>query len=280
MGYLALNQVTAGRRYATDSANASGAKGNSNNPSQATVSFGRTQSQIGTSTANSSSSAFLWTMLLNLFNSKPFDPLDPSNDPFGDYLSWVLMNRQMAVFNDYAQGTMPTALRGQIDQRNTTYTDDNNSVPLSDVNGNTIKYNSQIGNAFANIAEANAEDKNTKGLCLQGVREALEKAGLTNGGGGSLGESAYQSPEKLMSNPNFRANFTQTSVTTGNDIKGKSLRRGTVIVWQPSEGHPHGHITVIVGKDKNGRMMEASDHITEFKIREGVGCTVYEPSIK
>lgn len=293
MGISPLNQVNAnmGRRFAApDSQGTSGVQGNPDTTNTTVPMVQQplssvNETSVGAGAAADGSSSILQMLgtsfqdLLNkIINGKPGEPYDAAKDPFGDLLSWMLMNRQMSVFNDYAQGKMSASLRNQVEQHNSTYTDDNNSVPLSDANGRPINYNAQTGNVFANIAEANAEDKNTVGNCLQGVREALEKAGFTKGGGGSLGASAYQAPEKLMSNPNFKANFTQTNVTTGNDLKGKSLRRGTVIVWQPSPGHPHGHITVIVGKDKNGRMMEASDHVTEFKIREGVGCDVYEPS--
>lgn len=122
-----------------------------------------------------------------------------------------------------------------------------NLVALKDAH-----YSPEVGNTLAQIANDNARETSTFGWCLKGVRTAMEKAGVSNGGAGSLGGAACDAPDKLAENSNFR----QVNVSREDLI---NLPAGCVIIWDKGEGHEYGHITTTLG---NGQ--SASDHIEDL----------------
>lgn len=127
-----------------------------------------------------------------------------------------------------------------------------------DVNPNLAElkgvYNPKLSARLANTAYSTANTRNTVGMCYRGVKDALIRANLDDG---SLsGRSAYQAYSQLKNDENF------TEVKVGkNELK--NLPAGCLIVWDASEGHPHGHITTTLGNGK-----EASDHIQNVIIRD------------
>lgn len=134
-------------------------------------------------------------------------------------------------------------------------------------------YNPQFANHFANIAKRNAERKDTRGLCLQGFREAAEAAKLlSKTGAGALGSAAKNSVVNLDNDPTFRAHFKKI------EYKGdmSKLPAGCVIVtddYTDNSGkyHQYGHIEVSLGNGQG-----ASDFVGTTKNRN-VRQTVYLP---
>lgn len=123
-------------------------------------------------------------------------------------------------------------------------------------------YNSKLGERFARIADNNARQMNTSGKCAKGVRTAMEKAGIANG---FRVESAKDADRIL----NHHKDFKPVAVNY-NDLT--KLPAGCIIVWEASNGHPHGHIAVTLG---NGQ--EASDKPRTLIRRANVVYSVYMP---
>lgn len=114
-------------------------------------------------------------------------------------------------------------------------------------------YNPQLSNTLANIAYEHASKKNTRHLCLQGVREILNKKGLVSG---RMGGSAYMAADVLAGNKNFKE-------VTVSRSELKDLPAGCVIVWDRNHvgtksSDKHGHIAITTG---NGG--EVSDHVSK-----------------
>lgn len=91
---------------------------------------------------------------------------------------------------------------------------------------------------------------NSTGRCLGGVNQALrqtygEEYGIWK-------NSAYQALPVLRSEP-FTSKFREVDVSRD---ELPNLPAGSIVVWDRSEGHPHGHISIALG---NGQ--EASDYI-------------------
>ncbi len=126
-------------------------------------------------------------------------------------------------------------------------------------------YNEKLGERFAKIAYNNAQEMNTSGYCARGVRTAMEKTGIADG---FKVESAKDADQIL----NHHKDFKPVAVNY-NDLT--KLPAGCIIVWEASNGHPHGHIAVTLG---NGQ--EASDKQRNLIRREGVKYTVYMPKLK
>lgn len=96
---------------------------------------------------------------------------------------------------------------------------------------------------IAHAAEKNARANGTVGWCYREVADTLDKFGIH-----LSGASAYMAAPQLAKNKHFE------------EVSARGeLQKGTVLVFGPSDGHPHGHITVYLG---NG--MEASDHVQKL----------------
>ncbi len=111
---------------------------------------------------------------------------------------------------------------------------------------------SELAFRIASAAEKNANNVGTVGWCYKEVANTLDRFGVH-----LYGESAYMAAPQLAKNDHFK------EVSANGELK-----RGTVLVFGPSQDHPHGHITVYLG---NGR--EASDHVqglVNFKAYGGV----------
>lgn len=91
-----------------------------------------------------------------------------------------------------------------------------------------------------------ATNMSSIGLCYRGVKKALRAVGVALNG-----SSAYMAKGQLENNNQFK------------EVPLDSVKRGDVIVHGRSAAHPHGHIAVYLGNDK-----EASDHVQKF-IRVG-----------
>lgn len=176
------------------------------------------------------------------------DGQDYSSIMNGDFSS------TLQLFNMYMGGQLPFDFMGTLF--------DTNFNTKTDLPSLKNVYNPKLGNKLANIANQNAQSRGTKKLCLQGVRTTLEKAGLKENG--SMGGSAFQADKVLSRNKNFK----EVGVSR-DDLK--NLPAGCVVVWQPSDGHPHGHIAVTLGNGK-----EASDHVQNQIVRN-TGYSVFVP---
>jgi hypothetical protein len=102
----------------------------------------------------------------------------------------------------------------------------------------------QDGLALARAADQSACRTDTVGMCYAGVKPALAAIGVHVTGG-----AAYEAADQLARNPKMR----EVSVPRSNL---SHLPPGAVVVWNPANSHPYGHISVALG---NGQ--EASDHI-------------------
>lgn len=125
-------------------------------------------------------------------------------------------------------------------------------------------YNANVAGGLAKVAERTARITNTIGRCAKGVMDSMENLHLANSG--SRVASAYQQVDKLHNNKNF----AHVDISR-NDLQ--KLPAGCVIVWQASEGHPHGHIAVTLG---NGQ--EASDHVQNLISQRNARYDVFVPT--
>lgn len=227
----------------------------------------------------------------SVFMSSPVKKTDSSSSESStqfssqnsDLQSWNNMFTQFNVFNSYLNHKVSPQVRNEIEQtlRNPDgkplFVNRAGSAVLKDVNGNTITYNEQLGNAFSNIAYTNGEALGRlrdprHPLCLMGVRKALETANLTNGE--SLGGSACDAPKKLMESPEFKRNYAEVRVSNADLESFLAKYKGAIVVWPQYHGRPtanypdgfhrDGHITTILGVDENGNLMEASDKVNKF----------------
>lgn len=178
---------------------------------------------------------------VNSFNMPLFDFSNSfaMSNPFGGFNN-DFMASTMSMFNNFLMNPMAFMFQ-------TNFNTKTNLAQLKNV------YNPERGNALANIAQQNAAANNTRGKCLKGVRQTLNKAGLV---GGSMGNSAYQAADVLARNKNFK----EVQVSR-DDLK--NLPAGCVIVWDRNyvgtkSSDVHGHIAVTLGNGK-----EASDHLPD-----------------
>lgn len=124
-----------------------------------------------------------------------------------------------------------------------------------------LNYNEQKGYQITLAAQDTVNEMNSTGWCARGVRIALEKAGI-NGIGAA---SAYQVADKIAVNQNFN------EVSVSRD-QLDDLPAGTVVVWDKSPGHEHGHISIA---DGNGN--ELSDHKQKQIQNRNAGFRVFVP---
>ncbi len=113
-------------------------------------------------------------------------------------------------------------------------------------------YNAEKGEL---LAENALDVAGTTGWCLRGVNNSLEE---TYGQRLSF-SAAYEAIPALQGNvagyEDLAAKFQQVEVSRD---ELASLPAGSIVVWDRSEGHEYGHISIALG---DGR--ESSDHITQ-----------------
>ena len=112
---------------------------------------------------------------------------------------------------------------------------------------------------LATAAEASAKRRNSRGMCLAGVQDAFEAAGMKK----DRKPSAYMMKSELSSDKRFK------KIATPADLS--KLPRGAIVVWDRTNKNPHGHISVALGGGK-----EASDHI-QSQIKNLSTATVFVP---
>lgn len=123
-------------------------------------------------------------------------------------------------------------------------------------------YNSQAGQK---IAQSALTVDGTTGWCLKGVNDSLQRIY-----GKRLSyNSAYQAIPELQSGSGMGAHFKEVSVSRD---ELTSLPPGAIVVWEPNNGNPHGHISIALG---DGR--ESSDHITKQMTGRNANFHVFIP---
>lgn len=177
-------------------------------------------------------------LLQKLYETSPDDP------NYNEILSLLNFPLSMQEFNSYL--STPSSIRWM--QRH----GDQNFNTTTDLSSLKDVYNPELSNKFANIAYQNALATNTRGWCARGVMDAAEKSGIV-GKGETRVASAYQADPILENNKNFE----KVGVSRDNIL---NLPAGCILVFQNSEQHVHGHITVTLGNNK-----AASDHIEDLK---------------
>lgn len=121
------------------------------------------------------------------------------------------------------------------------------------------------GEYLANIARTTGGAECTRGKCLKGVNDTLQKAY-----GFRLSyPSAYMAKQSL---DRMKDKFQDVTSQYVPAAKLRSLPPGAIVVWNKKAGHPHGHISIALGNGK-----EASDHIQNQITGYGSSYAVYMP---
>ena len=121
------------------------------------------------------------------------------------------------------------------------------------------------GEYLARLARVTGGAECTRGKCLKGVNDTLQKAY-----GFRLSyPSAYMAKQSL---DRMKDKFQNVTSQYRPASKLRSLPPGAIVVWNQKTGHPHGHISIALG---NGQ--EASDHIQNQITGYGSSYTVYMP---
>jgi len=121
------------------------------------------------------------------------------------------------------------------------------------------------GERLAQIARVTGGANGTRGKCLKGVNDTLQRAY-----GFRLSyPSAYMAKQSLDKMTDRFVNVTHQYQPAS---KLSQLPPGAIVVWDKKPGHPHGHISISLG---NGQ--EASDHIQKQITGYGSSYTVYMP---
>lgn len=126
-----------------------------------------------------------------------------------------------------------------------------NIIPVID-DASSIKetnYGNRLAkNALKGIKKADErkEERNTPNanICMYGVAWSLAFSGVD-----IYGDSAYEAADQIAKMPQFE----EVSIP---NTELKNLPKGSVVVWDKSKQHPHGHISIALGNGK-----EASDRI-------------------
>ena len=130
-------------------------------------------------------------------------------------------------------------------------------------------YNKDFADKVAKLGEKYAKKMDTIGNCLVGVARAIrELFGLKHTALSPL-PKAYLATEQFRTDPLLSKHFKEVKVSR-DDLA--NLTAGAVVVWNKSEGHNAGHISIALG---NG--MEASDHIQKQMNRQNADFTVFYP---
>lgn len=121
------------------------------------------------------------------------------------------------------------------------------------------------GQRLAQLARVTGGANGTRGKCLKGVNDTLQRAY-----GFRLSyPSAYMAKQSLNKMTDRFQNVTNQYQPAS---KLSSLPPGAIVVWNQKPGHPHGHISISLG---NGQ--EASDHVQKQITGYGSSYTVYMP---
>ena len=130
-------------------------------------------------------------------------------------------------------------------------------------------YNKEFAAKVAQLGKKYAKKMDTVGNCLVGVARAIrELFGLKHTALSPL-PKAYLAAEQFRSDPLLSQHFKEVKVSRS---ELSSLPAGAVVVWNKSEGHPAGHISISLGNGK-----EASDHIQKQMNRQNAEYTVFYP---
>lgn len=117
-------------------------------------------------------------------------------------------------------------------------------------------YNPEAGNKLSAIAYQNAREMNQVGRCYAGVKSSLKKAGYDTSA--LKGGSAYMGAEELK-----KVKGLQEVNISRDDIK--NLPDGSVVIYQPSPGHVHGHSFIVAnGQDASSAVQGISIRNTGF----------------
>lgn len=98
---------------------------------------------------------------------------------------------------------------------------------------------SPLADTIANSARGVAGSMGSVGYCFRGVKRALKRVGFV-----LTGSEAYMAKQQLAEHPQFE------------EVELDDLQIGDILVHGASRRHPHGHIAVYLGDNK-----EASDHV-------------------
>jgi len=177
-----------------------------------------------------------------------------------DFASFSSFANTFNMFNMFMNNPMGFDFSNSFNQ---SFNTQNNLDALQSV------YNPDLSNKLANIANNVATGTNTVGYCAAGVVDALEEANLTSSGE-ARAEAAYEIAPKLRNSNNFK----EVSVSR-EDLS--NLPAGCVVVWDASEGHQYGHITVTLGPNENGEPQEASDHVQGLITDRDAAFSVFVP---
>lgn len=74
-------------------------------------------------------------------------------------------------------------------------------------------------------------------MCLAGVQNVLDAVGIIT----QRVNSAYMAEQVFDNNELFQANFTKSDIV---NINYDSAPRGTIIIFDKTKTHPHGHIEI------------------------------------
>ncbi len=131
------------------------------------------------------------------------------------------------------------------------------------------EYNAEVGAQLAKLCSGIAKDMDSIGSCLVGVGRAIRK--FLGGGRTALTPlpKAYLAAEQFRNDPTLSKHFKEVKVDRS---ELANLPAGAVVVWNKSEGHPAGHISIALGNGK-----EASDHIQKQMNRKNADFTVFYP---
>lgn len=126
-------------------------------------------------------------------------------------------------------------------------------------------YNPQLSKKLASIAHQNADRTSTLGWCAKGVMDSLQISGLDK-----KGETRVAAAWMAVNTLGNSKNFQRVNIENKKDLI--NLPAGCIIVWNKSEGHPYGHITVTLGNGK-----EASDHVQDLITNRNAEFAVFVP---
>ncbi|MBQ9688778.1 hypothetical protein IJV79_03990 [bacterium] len=132
-------------------------------------------------------------------------------------------------------------------------------------------YNKELSTELAKTAEKTAKRLNSFNWCAKGVNDTLEAAGFVE-------KNSTRVPSAYMLDSKY-GNCSSLKEVKVSRSELKNLPAGCIIVWQGKNTKDgsfgqHGHVCVTLGNGK-----EASDHVSEFKIRS-TDFKVYVPVSK
>lgn len=150
--------------------------------------------------------------------------------------------------------SVPVDTSGWVDQQDRLIRSDTFTLPVNP------GYGERILLATREAADSYTEKKSER-LCYRYVKQGLFSAlGLS-----LTGVSAYQAGNQLARSPYFQEKVVKPSEL-------KTLPQGSVVVWNRSKRHPHGHISVADGQGR-----EVSDRVRSQLSNYGTSVRVFVP---